>query len=141
MPPFVFSSPSMRRMTTRSCNGRNFMDFRSRLTLRCRPRRNALALGSGFKRALIAAASTRYKRVPNSRGGWSLAFAPPPWFASAADGAASNQPRVAEAEVVASLSRICYGWQRATSMRRVFLLATDARAYFQRLGIVAAETA
>jgi len=27
MPPFVFSSPSMRRMTTRSCNGRNFMDF------------------------------------------------------------------------------------------------------------------
>jgi hypothetical protein len=25
MPPFVLSSPSMRRMTTRSCNGRNFM--------------------------------------------------------------------------------------------------------------------
>src|SRR5271166_7125570 len=25
MPPFVFSSPSMRRMTTRSCSGRNFM--------------------------------------------------------------------------------------------------------------------
>ena len=26
MPPFVLSSPSMRRMTTRSCNGRNFME-------------------------------------------------------------------------------------------------------------------
>ena len=27
MPPFVFSSPSIRRMTTRSCNERNFMSF------------------------------------------------------------------------------------------------------------------
>ena len=27
MPPFVFSSPSMRRMTMRSCSGRNFMGF------------------------------------------------------------------------------------------------------------------
>jgi hypothetical protein len=26
MPPFVFSSPSIRRMTMRSCNGRNFME-------------------------------------------------------------------------------------------------------------------
>ena len=27
MPPFVFSSPSRRRTTTRSCRGRNFMRF------------------------------------------------------------------------------------------------------------------
>src|SRR5690242_14095946 len=27
MPPFVFSSPSRRRMTTRSCSGLNFMGF------------------------------------------------------------------------------------------------------------------
>ena len=49
MPPFVFSSPSMRRMTTRSCNGRNFMGFAPGLTCDAGLGRDALALGSGLK--------------------------------------------------------------------------------------------
>jgi hypothetical protein len=37
IPPFVLSSPSMLRMTTRSCNGRNFMERSLSVELCCRP--------------------------------------------------------------------------------------------------------